>query len=48
MRLAEGGLKKTLKHRTSVLKVLLGVGLGGGDAIERFIEDGDYALLLCT
>ncbi|MCY1553852.1 hypothetical protein D9M68_903780 [compost metagenome] len=28
-----------------VLQVLLGVGLGDGDALEGFVEDGDDALL---
>ena len=33
------------KQGAGVLKVLFGVGLGGGDAVEGFVEDGDDAVL---
>lgn len=40
------GFNLALKQRTSVLEVLFSVGFGGGDAVKRFIEDGDDAMLL--
>jgi hypothetical protein len=36
----------TFEKRTGVLEVPFGVGFGGGDAVKRFVEDGDDALLL--
>jgi hypothetical protein len=35
----------TFKDGTGVLEVLFGVGLGGGDAVKGFVEDGDDAVL---
>ena len=34
-----------LEQRAGVLEVLFGVGFGGGDGLEGFVEDGDDALL---
>ena len=44
--LSEDGVDVALEEGASVLEVLLGVGLGGGDALERFVEDADGPLLL--
>ena len=33
------------KEGAGVLEVLLGVGLGSGDVVKRFVEDSDDALL---
>ncbi len=33
------------KQGAGVLEVLFGVGFGGGDAVKRFVEDGDDAVL---
>jgi hypothetical protein len=33
------------KQGAGVLEVLFGVGFGGGDAVEGFVEDGDDAVL---
>ena len=35
----------TLKDRTCVLQIPLGVGFGGGEARKRFVEQGDDSLL---
>jgi hypothetical protein len=35
----------TLKNSPRILQVLFGVGFGGGDAVKRFVEEGDDALL---
>ena len=35
-----------LEQLAGVLQILLGVGLGGGDGLEGFVEDGDNAALL--
>ena len=35
----------TLKDRTGVLEVPFSVGLGGGEARKRFVEQGDNSLL---
>ena len=43
--LRENGLQVTFKQGAGVLEVLFGVGLGGGDAVEGFVEDGDDAVL---
>lgn len=42
----ENRLQVAFKQGASVLEVLFGVGSGGGDAVEGFVEDGDDALLL--
>lgn len=34
----------TPKERAGVLEVLLGVGLGGGEARKRFVEQGNDSL----
>jgi len=39
-------LQVTFKQSAGVLEVLFGVGFGGGDAVEGFVEDGDNAALL--
>ena len=44
--LAEDGLQVAFKQGAGVLEVLFGVGPGGSDAVKRFVEDGDDALLL--
>ena len=44
--LLEDGLEVALEHRAGILEVLLGVGLGGGDALKRLVEDADDPLLL--
>jgi hypothetical protein len=36
----------SVKQGTGASEVLFGVGFGGGDAVKRFVEDGDDALLL--
>ncbi|MGB2624701.1 MAG: hypothetical protein WA857_13330 [Candidatus Acidiferrum sp.] len=33
------------EERAGVLEVFFGVGFGGGDAVKRFVEDADDALL---
>ena len=43
--LGENGLPVAFKQGTGVLEVLFGVGFGGGDAVKRFVEDADDALL---
>ena len=43
--LRENGLQVAFKQGAGVLEVLFGVGFGGGDAVKRFVEDGDDALL---
>src|SRR5437879_6115508 len=44
-RTGEDGLEVAFEDSTSVLKVLLGVGFGGGDALKRFVEYADDPLL---
>ena len=36
--------KPAVNQIASVLQALLGIGLGGGDARKRFVEDGDNGL----
>lgn len=43
--LTEHGFKMTLKDRTCVLEVPLGIGFGGGEARKRFVEQGDDSVL---
>src|ERR1017187_9649548 len=43
--LRKDGLQVAFKHSPGVLEVLFGVGFGGGDAVKRFVEDADDALL---
>ena len=43
--LRENGLQVAFKQGAGVLEVLFGVGFGGGDAVEGFVEDGDDAVL---
>ena len=38
-------IQMAFKEGTGVEEVLFGVGLGGGDAVKGFVEDGDDALL---
>ncbi len=35
----------TFEYGPRILQVLLGMGLGGGDAVKGFVEEGDDALL---
>ena len=42
----EHALGMALEQLPGVPQVLLGVGLGGGDALEGLVEDGDDAALL--
>ncbi len=35
----------TLKQRTGILKIPLGVGFGGGEARKCFVKEGDDSLL---
>jgi len=41
--LSEDGLEMAFEEGAGVLEVLFGVGFGGGDAVEGFVEDGDDA-----
>ena len=43
--LGEDGLQMAFKQSTGVLEVLFGVGFGDGDAVKRFVEDANDALL---
>src|ERR1035437_1715697 len=43
--LRENGLQVAFKQGAGVLEVLFGVGFGGGDAVEGFVEEGDDAVL---
>src|ERR1019366_9191125 len=43
--LGEDGLQVAFKQSAGVLEVLFGVGVGGGNAVKRFVEDADDALL---
>ena len=39
------GLEVGFEEGAGVLEVFFGVGFGGGDAVKRFVEDTDDALL---
>src|SRR5438552_3449215 len=41
----EDRLEMTFEQGTGVLKVLFGVGFGGGDAVKRFVENANDPLL---
>lgn len=43
--LREDGFEVTLEDGPRILEVLFGVRLGRGDAVKRFVENGDDALL---
>ena len=43
--LSEDGLQVAFEQGAGVLEVLFGVGFGGGDAVKRFVENADDALL---
>lgn len=43
--LREHSLQMALEQLPRVLQVLLGVGLGRGDAVKGVVEEGDDALL---
>jgi hypothetical protein len=43
--LCEDGLQVTFKQSTGIVEVLFGVSFGVGDAVKRFVEDADDALL---
>ncbi len=45
MRLSEGTLEVCLENLTGILQIFLGIGLGSGDALEGFVEDGDDSAL---
>ena len=38
-------MEVAFEEGAGVLEVLFGVGFGGGDAVKRFVEDADDALL---
>ena len=44
--LGEDGLEVAFEEGAGVLEVLFGVGLRGGDARKRFVEDADDPPLL--
>jgi len=37
--LSEDGLQVAFEQDAGVLQVLFGIGLGGGDAVKRFVEN---------
>jgi hypothetical protein len=39
-------LEVAFEEGAGVLEVLFGVGFGGGEALKRFVEDADDAVLL--
>ena len=43
--LGKDGLEVTFEEGAGVLEILFGVGLCGGDAVKRFVEDADDPLL---
>ncbi len=43
--MGEDGLQVAFEQSAGVLEILFGVGFGGRDAVEGFVEDADDALL---